>query len=77
MDHLEWLWAFRSDGSRLLAVGRVALAGIVIGCIGPVARAWQSDRQDAREHELRKAALTARLRSEIERQKQERLDLDA
>jgi hypothetical protein len=74
--HLDWLWAFRSDAARLVAVGVVAVAFTVIGCIGPITRTWLADRRDAREHELRKAALVARLEQEIARRRRERLDLD-
>ncbi len=41
-----------------------------------MARAWQQDRKDEREHELRKTAMLARLEVETERRRTERRDAE-
>lgn len=74
---LRWLSAFESDWARLVAVGIVAVAFVLISCGRKGMQIWADDRLDKRSHERKKQAMAAAVAERIERREAERLDLDA
>jgi hypothetical protein len=76
LGDLGWLSAFNSDWAKLVAVGIVAVAVIVVSCGRKAMQVWADDRLDRRAHERKKQAMATAVAEKIEERKAQRLDLD-
>jgi hypothetical protein len=73
---LRWLSAFNSDWARLVAVGMVAFAVIVVGCGRKAMQIWADDRRDKRADERQKQTMAAVVADKIKERNAQRLDLN-
>lgn len=73
---LDWLWAFHSDGLRIAAIAIIVIGVVTVRCGNRAMTIWAEDRQSRRGYELRRLTLLSKVRSESDRRRAERLDLE-